>query len=132
MMRSALSPIPILVTLSSGKVYVGFAVRLPNPELERTDIRLLPLLSGYRESETQAIHFTINYDRVLSQLEHPDLNHLRPGDFEVVIPVSQISASHLFDVEAYEYFREHDEEIEVEFYDVRGRIINTREHGQTV
>jgi hypothetical protein len=130
MMRSALNLIPILVTLSGGKIYVGFAVRLPNPELERTDIRLLPLLSGYRDAETQAIHFTTNYDRVLRQLEHPNLSHLRPGDFEVVIPVSQISASHLFDVEAYEYFRQQDQETDVEFYDVRGRVLSTPEGEQ--
>jgi hypothetical protein len=64
---------------------------------------------------------------VLRQLEHPNLSHLRPGDFEVVIPVSQISASHLFDVEAYEYFRQQDQETDVEFYDVRGRVLSTPE-----
>jgi hypothetical protein len=109
MMRSALKGMPILLTLDNGKVYVGFSIRLPNPELERADVRILPLLSGYRDSATHDLNLTTNYDFVYKLEQIPQLSHLATGDFEVVIPVDRICSSHLFDLVAYEYFRSNGE-----------------------
>lgn len=87
-MRSALSGIPLLITLEDGKVYVGNAIRLPNPELDRQDVRILPLLGGYRDKDTKKLTLTTDYHSVTQSLgEDGRLNHLRRGDFEIVLPV---------------------------------------------
>lgn len=105
--------LPIMFTLNTGKVYVGWLVRAPNPVAKRKAVRILPLLSGYRSNETQRVAFTTDYYDVLEKVgdgEKEELNHLMIGDFEVVIPSSQICASHLFDVSAYLHFQEADQE----------------------
>lgn len=97
--------IPVLFTLTSGKVYIGWAVGAPNPSAARKSVRILPALSGYRDSEEQRLQITTNYYDVLSKVEGegPDspLNHVSKKELEVVIPVDQIVASHLFDISIY-------------------------------
>lgn len=105
--RSAYFSMPILFTLDGGKVYVGWAVRGPNPAEERTAVRILPLLSGYRDDQ-QIVRFTTEYLKVIDKASSPDtpeLNHLEIGDFEVVMKYDSITSSHLFDLEAYEEFK---------------------------
>ncbi len=107
--RSLYRTLPIFFSLQCGKVYVGWAVRAPNPIEERKAIRILPLMSGFRHEATQEVEFTTDYLEVFTRLdddEHDDLFHLELDDFEIVIPIDQISSSHLFDLNAYEHFQE--------------------------
>jgi hypothetical protein len=107
--RASYHTIPIFFSLQCGKVYVGLVVRSPNPIEERKAIRILPIMSGYRETSTQEAVFTTFYLEIFKKLgddNHEDLSHLDPVDFEVVIPSDQISSSHLFDLNAYEHFKE--------------------------
>lgn len=112
--RSVYTNLPMLLTLRTGKVYVGWAVRAPNPVQDRRAVRILPLVSGYRREETHEVIFTTDYYDILAKVDSPDipdLDHLELGDFEVVIPSDQICSAHLFDLEAYEHFyREKPEE----------------------
>ncbi len=112
MARSVYKSIPILFTLDSGKVYVGWAVRVPNPIQERKSVRILPLLSGYRDADTQEVVFTTSYHAVLSKVDESivDLNHLENGDFEIVLPTSNICSCHLFDPVAYSYFQNREQQ----------------------
>lgn len=105
-MRGIERNIPILFSLNSGKVYVGWAVRAPNPTQERRAIRILPLLSGYRSPETQILFFTTDYLAILNSVTDGDkeFDHLEIGDFEVILPTSQICNCHLFDTSAFTYF----------------------------
>lgn len=103
---------PIAVTLTTGKVYIGFAVRTDDPVEERKDLRLLPLLSGYRD-ERQGLCIEVNYRTAYDVILDPDsssLDHLAIGDFEVVIMCREIVSSNFFDVAAYVKFNEDDQE----------------------
>lgn len=106
MARSVYKSLPILITLESGKIYVGWAVRVPNPIHKRKSVRILPLLSGYRTSDTHEVVFTTSYHPVLTTVTNDtdNLNHLEHGDFEVVLPTSNICSCHLFDPVAYAHF----------------------------
>lgn len=101
---------PLLITLSSGKIYVGWAVRAPNPtDHGQQYLRILPLLSGYRDQQTQVVNFMTDYLFVMNRMNNAttsDFDHLSPRDFEVVIPSSEISSAHFFDLVAYNHFQE--------------------------
>jgi len=106
--RSAKEKKPLLITLDSGKLYVGWAASAPNPEAARKSIKILPLLSGYRNTETQRVAFTTNYHEILTSLGTDDeIDHLSEEDFVVVLPTESISSAHGFDIVAYERFGTH-------------------------
>jgi len=102
--RSFRQSLPLLITLNSGKIYIGWAVRAPNPAAVRRFLRILPLISGYRNDEHR-LKITTDYYSVLETVsEGEELGHLEIGDFEAVIPVDQIISAHLFDLQAYQKF----------------------------
>ena len=105
--RSVFDNFPILFTLESGKVYVGWAVSAPNPTQERKSIRILPLVSGYRDKDTQIVKFTTDYIMILDSIYNGADTKLLLEDFEVVIPSRQLSSCHLFDMTIYNnHFRQ--------------------------
>lgn len=99
--RSVYDNFPILFTLESGKVYVGWAVSAPNPVQERKSVRILPIISGYRDKDTQKVQFTTDYYAVLMEVSESEETNHSLEDFEVVIPASDLSACHLFDLDLY-------------------------------
>ena len=102
--------LPIMFTLNTGKLYVGWMVRAPNPVETRKAVRILPILSGYRDNDTQEVTFTTDYYFILKKIENNEhLEHLTIGDFEIVLPSDQICASHLFDIDAYFHFHNPEE-----------------------
>ncbi|MEW8606837.1 MAG: hypothetical protein AB2594_19080 [Candidatus Thiodiazotropha sp.] len=107
--RSVFSNLPIMFTLENGKVYVGWAVAAPNPSHTRRAVRILPLLSGYRNSATHKVVFVTDYyevfDKMTSDVSN-ELDHLTAEDFEVVLPVDYIISAHLFDLVVYDHFKE--------------------------
>lgn len=105
--RSATRQTPVLLTLLPGKIYLGWVVDAPNPSAERRSIRILPLLSGYRDPDDHRVKFTTSYHDILSSVDDDSevLGHLESRDFEVVLPVEQIYSAHLFDLEAYTHFQ---------------------------
>jgi hypothetical protein len=106
--RAAVTGTPILLTMSTGKVYAGWVVDAPNPSAQRRSIRILPILSGYRDKSDHRLNFTTSYYEILTSMSdgEQDLDHLEPIDFEVVLPVEKIYASHLFDITAYNRFQQ--------------------------
>ena len=111
---------PISVSMVDGKVYVGFVCRGVNPGEKREGIRILPLISGYRDSELR-VKFTTDYTTHYEEIEksnsactHPScamnyqstLAHLDPTDFEIVIERSMIRTINIFDLDAYALFQE--------------------------
>ncbi len=59
---------------------------------------LVPLLSGFRDSQTLRTHFSVDY---LSSYKSEGVDR---NDFMVVIPLARISSIHLFDLEIYTKF----------------------------
>lgn len=97
------------VTMSNNKVYVGYVIRTIDPEAERTELRLLPILSGYRD-ETSTVIFKNMYKSVLDVLAAEPISNITSdehlddaglGDFEIVLPYYEIRHSSMFDYEVY-------------------------------
>lgn len=116
-LRAIERSLPMLVTLDNGKVYVGYAIRTIDPMSDTKELRVLPVFSGFRSPETGEVTFRTNYSRVLMNIRKdddvdnskdvdPKLSHLTAGDFEVVIPVSRIVTSTLYDSVASSRFSE--------------------------
>ena len=58
---TGLRGLPVMITLSSSKVYVGYTMDEPTQSRSETNwIRLEPLLSGYRD-DTQRFQLTVVY-----------------------------------------------------------------------
>lgn len=87
----------VSLTLKNRKVYVGLVARTP-PILEgkSTDIRLLPVISGYREDKTLDWIATTTYDPIYSKIIDGEITDLVLSDFEVVIPTGEIVTANLF------------------------------------
>lgn len=95
---------PISLSMQSGKIYVGFVAATIDPKEKRKDIRILPLLSGYRRQDTMQFEFTTNYHKIY-EVKDLKLPHLELKDFEIVFPLSEIQSINLFDIRAYNIFR---------------------------
>lgn len=135
--RSFYKDIPILLTLSSRKVFVGWAVAAPRPSSLRKYVRILPLLSGYRAEEKQEVEFTVTYYKIYEKYfwqssDEQEESDAEPNDsstdlleaigsesaqldegpnvtledFEIVLPIDEIVSAHLFDLEAYNHFKD--------------------------
>jgi hypothetical protein len=118
--RAVRKSLPVCVTMSNKKVYVGYAIRTIDPGDKRTALRILPLISGYRTDEG-LINFNVSYHDVYERIApkddnheaDEDLSHLEISDFEKVLPYDEIQCSHLFDLAAYVSFQEPQEEVVV-------------------
>jgi len=58
----------VLITLTTGKAYVGFVLSNPQPRTERRVVALLPLASGYRSDKNELV-LTTFYDQIYEQAE---------------------------------------------------------------
>jgi len=98
----------VSITLSNGKVYIGFVAATFDPAKERKYITLIPTISGYREAETHRFVPTMNYAAVLEVVDDdsPELGHLQRDDFQIVLPISEIQSTNVFDREAFLRFRQ--------------------------
>jgi hypothetical protein len=98
---------PVSATLKSGKAYIGFVVGNIDPSVDRRFISLLPLQSGYRNTEHQLVLHT-DYARVYERISaegrpEPELDELMK-DFIIVLPVGEIQSMNIFDRDAYRLF----------------------------
>ena len=62
------TPRQVMVTLQSGKVYIGLVTSSFDPSAERKYFQLLPLTSGYRQERDHALIRTTDYTRVYFQI----------------------------------------------------------------
>jgi hypothetical protein len=106
---------PLVVTLSSRKVYIGV---LTMPALENGSIEyieLLPIISGYRDKDELTLHLTTNYHDhyarrgLLSDIPMSPTS-LTINSFRVVIPAKEIESMSLFDRETYNDFKVQEEQ----------------------
>lgn len=102
----------IAVTMDDQKVYVGYIVENSDPTEDRKCIRLLPLMSGYR-NETHKVTFTTFYTELYGSVGSRNqgeplpapLEHLTPEDFITVLPADRITSYRRFDASAYREFQ---------------------------
>lgn len=101
--RSLLNGEAIQVTLSTGKVYVGYVLAVPDPVLPTKFITLQPSMSGRRDGEGQVSYMTF-YDEILMEFEaNPDTRDALDL-FQQVIPVGKVVTPGGFNLDAYVRF----------------------------
>src|ERR1043166_5967936 len=59
----------VAVTMSNGKVYVGYVLHFINPAVPTQFIQILPTKSGYRDEKNKTYHFENFYTEALDQIE---------------------------------------------------------------
>jgi len=115
--------VPIAFELHNDKVYIGFPLQSFDPtQLSHgRELRILPLLSGFRESDGQHdLRITSNYEQIYLEVdEHScDEEHALYGrtvnDFAKVIPLCEIRTYSLFDIGCYDQF--HTPRSEISFH----------------
>ncbi len=86
---------PVLINLDSGKIYVGLINAIGEPtenEGPNSDISILPIMSGYRDKNTQQIKFTNIYPLDTSNRSH---------SMSVIIDANEVTHISWFDIEKY-------------------------------
>ena len=58
----------VMITLKSGKVYVGFVASSVIPGSDQKNIQILPTISGYREKDKHRVNFTTYYARAYAEI----------------------------------------------------------------
>lgn len=103
----------ILVTLTTGKFYVGYSESLPIPSVTKY-IKLMPMLSGYRDDK-QMLQFTAHYIKVYAEYSItksiPDLEEL---NLKVILNFDTIVSVSTFRLELYDMFNDHQPDVNVE------------------
>ncbi len=94
------------VTLSTGKVYVGLVLKI-TPEFLSPDmeyIRLTPLFSGYRKSETLNIVLDNQYTKFYGDSDQLSVKELRAllSNFSILLPLKDVVHIGLFDIKAFQ------------------------------
>lgn len=112
LIEGAVRKMPVIITLSSRKFYVGI-VDCPEFEHGKVDyLQLLPLLSGYRDKDDLTINITTNYKRhyIDSGIVGGVVDgHLSLADFRTLIPKDEIEGISFFDTHTYSQFKEKEE-----------------------
>jgi hypothetical protein len=91
--------VSLAVTLSTGKVYIGFPLEADTGSRELSWIRLQPLASGFRDAEGE-FHAKTGYQIAYDALAGTQ-SGLSKDDFRVVLPLSSIVSLQKFDLAFY-------------------------------
>lgn len=94
------------ISTRSGKSYIGFPQSIPVHVDGSGDIGLLPVLSGFRKTESRELVITTDYWTAFHASADDDsqLAHLTADDFRIVLPRREIVSVRPFDLEAYRFF----------------------------
>ena len=92
------------ITMRTGKSYVGLATEIPIALEGAADVSLVPMVSGYRDKETQELQLTQNYAPLLVEAiaGQSEVNY---EDFRVVISFQEIVSARLFERTVWERFQ---------------------------
>ena len=93
------------ISLKNRKVYVGFALKIGKVSHGESDIELVPMVSGYRDGDTQDLEITTNYAPIIRKSLEESFG-LMYEDFRVVIPMTEISSARVFLPQAYKLFQQ--------------------------
>lgn len=88
----------VQLTLKNNKVYVGFVVELRGPK-ENNYVKILPVISGYRDSLNKILRFTTPYFEAI-KFFNKDKNS-DAGDLRMIIKQNEILTASFFDPKIY-------------------------------
>ena len=92
----------IQITLKSNKVYVGFVEYIPPPK-ESNYLKIIPLVSGYRNNKTKKIKYNTDYyDAIL--LYQNDEEKYSNFEMDITIKQDEILTANVFDFEVFKSF----------------------------
>ena len=103
--------IPIAVSMQNRKFYYGFLVSGYDPSREGDYIKILPLVSGFREECDLNLILDTFYDSVYEQIENAEQSGDESGQSNeinrsiLLLPKSQIQSIGPFDIELYDEFQ---------------------------
>lgn len=91
------------LTLKNNKVYIGFTDIIPVPK-ETNYLKITPVMSGYRESESKTLRITTEYFDVLDiyMSENPKFDIY---DIDVSIKQDEILTAGIYDQDVFNLFR---------------------------
>lgn len=95
----------LLITMDSGKCYVGKPLSANLANNEREWLTLFPMISGYRDEKLDfkpTVFYTVFYEEVLKALDN-DANRAKKitDMFAIQLPVSSIVSIHTFSMDIY-------------------------------
>jgi hypothetical protein len=94
--RAERETLPIAITLTNLKWYVGYVTESPNLSPSEIYFRILPLVSGYRDRETLEPVRKVFYRDVLLD---PQVDK---NDLVITIPLADVRIAGLFDEDVYD------------------------------
>lgn len=93
--------LPVLVTLQSGKVYLGFSLQgQPYSQSGAQWLLIAPWLSGYRDAESK-LQFTTNYSGLAWTTDDDGQPRHNPA-FQLSVPLAAVQSVAPFDMATYE------------------------------
>ena len=95
----------IMVTTDSNKVYVGYVLRISKPLLTQ-QIEIVPIISGYRKSETKKVQFTTPYFSTYRKLSTDHGFDFTEEETAVILPKEKIISVSRFYPIVYKEFQE--------------------------
>jgi len=97
----------LLITLDNNKAYIGWAADtfdFSHPDTAKKHLRIVPMMSGYRDSATLSLNITTDYLATLA--ETPSSNQEKHKNLlAAVIPVEKIAMLQNFDLDLYRLFQ---------------------------
>jgi len=96
----------VQITLKSGKVYAGRIYKAFEPLSSHEYISILPVQSGFRDSETHEVKYTTNYSKAYRKYDE-DTKSMEPISDKhkgLVLNVSEITAAGYFTIPLYNAF----------------------------
>ncbi len=99
----------VIVTLQSGKVYVGQVITNFNPAYDLQSVKISTIMSGYRKPEDQTVIFNTDYGSVLRAVhdKDPKVSERDKNDLGTVFPLSEIRSVGIFSLPMYRQFFAH-------------------------
>lgn len=98
----------VQVTLKSNKVYVGFVEYIPPPK-ESNYLKIIPLISGYRNYETKKVKFNTEYYKAI-MLYQSDEAKYKSFEMDLTIKQDEILVANVFDYDVYKEFEKSEEQ----------------------
>lgn len=99
--KGLLDQIPVALSLKSGKVYIGYITAEGDTNTnERKQVRILPMLSGYRHADTKELNVTTNYAATIQKLDYE-----LPVPYDIVIPIIEIETARFHDEALFSGFQ---------------------------
>lgn len=93
----------VMLTLDDGKVYCGYIDWIPgNPGASDAFLEIIPVFSGYRDSETKRVSLITSYAPFLAEVDRSAWDQ-----FKKVVPLERISSAGEFDPEYFDAFAKH-------------------------